>query len=95
MQSRISSLFFIGIVGAVVAMPVAAADPTPSKRSGYDPNERICENIILTGSRLAMKRFCATRAEWAERRQLDRDAVEAAQRSPCVIQRNTNNGPSC
>ena len=94
MHSRVAGLV-IGIVGAFAAMPAAAADPAQPRKSGYDPNERICENIILTGSRLATKRFCATRAEWEERKRLDREAIEAAQRSPCVIQRSTNRGPSC
>jgi len=39
---------------------------------------------LMIGSRIATKRFCGTRAEWAERKQQDRDALDAAQRSPCV-----------
>lgn len=93
---RCRARFLIGIVGALVAVPAAAADPAPTQKSGYDANERICENITLTGSRLATKRFCGTRAEWEERKRLDRDAVEAAQRSPCVIQTTGARGrPSC
>lgn len=95
MVSKAFSSLALGIVGALCAMPALAADPAPSTKSGYDPNERICENIILTGSRLATKRFCATRAEWEERKRLDREVIEAAQRSPCVLQRSTNRGPSC
>ena len=49
-----------------------------------DPNERICETITMIGSRLARKRFCGTRAEWAERRREDRQAIEKAQVGPCV-----------
>ena len=85
----------IGLVAALSAVPVAAADPASPKKRGYDPEERICETVIVTGSRLGAKRYCATRAEWDERRRLDREATEAAQRSPCVIQRSSNNGPSC
>ena len=95
MHSRTSSALVVGIVGVLVAVPTWAADPSPPKKSGYDPNERICEDIILTGSRLTKKRFCGTRAQWEERRRLDREAVEAAQRSPCVIQRMSSRGPSC
>ena len=47
-------------------------------------NEKVCETVTVTGSRLGKKRFCATRAEWEERRRLDREEVEKAQRSPCV-----------
>ena len=49
-----------------------------------DRNERICEKITPVGSRLTTKRFCGTRAEWEEKRRLDREEVEKAQRSPCV-----------
>jgi len=61
-----------------------------------DPNERICEKITLVGSRLATKKFCGTRAEWAERKRQDREALEAAQRSPCMLTHNSGNGkPAC
>ena len=61
-----------------------------------DPNERICEKITLVGSRLATKKFCGTRAEWAERKRQDREALEAAQRSPCMLTHNSGSGkPAC
>lgn len=49
-----------------------------------DRNDRICEKITPVGSRLTTKRFCGTRAEWEEKRRLDREEVEKAQRGPCV-----------
>jgi hypothetical protein len=55
-------------------------------------NEKICENITPIGSRLATKRFCGTRAEWEDRRRQDREAVENAQRSPCVRTNNSGSG---
>jgi len=59
-------------------------------------NEKICENITPIGSRLATKRFCGTRAEWEDRRRQDREAVENAQRSPCVLTHNSGTGrPAC
>lgn len=59
-------------------------------------NEKICENITPIGSRLATKRFCGTRAEWEDRRRQDREAVENAQRSPCVLTHNGGSGrPAC
>ena len=54
--------------------------------NGGDRNERICEKITPVGSRLTTKRFCGTRAEWEEKRRLDREEVEKAQRGPCVRQ---------
>ena len=61
-----------------------------------DQNEKVCENITVVGSRLAKKRVCATRAEWADRKLQDRQAVEKIQTSPCVLQTTGAGGrPSC
>ena len=82
-----------GFLATTAIAQVATAQP---EKKAYDPNERICENITLTGSRLATRRFCGTRAQWEERRRMDREAVEAAQRSPCVVSTTGASGrPSC
>ena len=65
-----------------------------------DPNERICETIIPIGSRVGTKKFCGTRAEWADRKRQDREALERAQLSPCVMTHNVraangNGAQSC
>jgi hypothetical protein len=61
-----------------------------------DKNQKICEDITPIGSRLATKRFCGTRAEWEDRRRQDREAIENAQRSPCVLTHNGATGrPAC
>lgn len=85
-----------------VAMTIAATPPAPAQtqaRAGYDPNEKVCESIPVIGSRLARKRVCASRAEWEEKKRLDREAVEQAQRQiggPCSTVGNKNTGgPSC
>lgn len=49
-----------------------------------DPNERICEKITPVGSRLATKRYCATRAEWEDKKRQDREATDRMQRLPCL-----------
>jgi hypothetical protein len=97
-------------VGAALAAPLAACllataalaqtkpaqSPQQQQQQASSGNEKVCENIVVTGSRLATKRFCGTRAEWEDRRRQDREAVEAAQRSPCVLQRNGLTGrPIC
>ncbi len=75
---------------------LAETTPAPSQAPASSRNEKVCENITVTGSRLATKRFCGTRAEWDDRKRQDREAVEAAQRSPCVLQRNGPTGrPIC
>lgn len=70
--------------GLVAAEPSKAAAP-----KGKDPNERICETQSVLGSRLATRRVCATRAEWAERRLRERDIVERTQVQRCVINPST------
>ncbi len=57
-----------------------------------DPNEKVCQTELVVGSRLATRRVCATRAEWAERRRLDREAIDQGQRSPCMITRTSGTG---
>ena len=63
--------------------------------AGNDPNEKICEDIVVTGSRIAKKRFCGTRAEWEEKRMEDRKLIEEIQRSPCQVTRSGGNQDAC
>jgi hypothetical protein len=67
----------------------------PAGNADYQ-NERICEDITLTGSRIASKRFCGTRAQWADKKLQDKQEVERIQRSPCVLTHNSPSGkPAC
>ena len=59
---------------AAAAAP-AAASQKPADKSG----ELVCERQEITGSRLASRRICLTRAQWAERRLQDRQEVETVQ----------------
>jgi len=84
---------------SLISSPALAQNAAPNHNVG-DPNERICENLTIIGSRLAVKRVCATRAEWADRKRQDREVIEQAQRSPCVLQgtvmgANGNGRPTC
>lgn len=75
------------------AAAVAGKDLPPV--AGTDPNEKICEDIILTGSRLAKKRLCATRAQWEERKQIDRGTIHQIQTQiigPCQTAPASRNG---
>jgi len=79
---------------AVLAAPLSAEQS--SSKPAKDPNARICEDLSMVGSRLAVRRVCATRAEWEEKRRLDRDAIDQAQRSPCVLAQTGKTGkPGC
>jgi hypothetical protein len=76
---------FLSIVAAVGFAAPALSETAPKPKKG-DPNEIVCEKITAIGSRVATKRVCATRAEWAEKRKLDKEAIEQAQRmgnGPC------------
>jgi hypothetical protein len=82
------------LTSALPAAP-AVAQQLPS-RPPVDLNEKVCEDIVYTGSRLGVKRVCGTRAEWAERRRLDKEAIDRAQISPCTITTTGGTGrPSC
>lgn len=93
MRVRLSAL------AIAIAIPVAVpATPNPQQAAAADPNEKICENITMIGTRLAKRRVCATRAEWAERRQQDRDDAEEIQRSltgSTCTGAKTNGTPIC
>ena len=69
---------------ALGAAPVLAQKKIAPNYEVGDPNERICENLTVVGSRLAVKRVCATRAEWAERQRQDRAVTEQAQQRHCT-----------
>lgn len=62
---------------AVLAAPAAgwAADAGRAKKD----NNLICRSIGETGSRVAKKRVCLTRAEWAEQKRIQRMDLERAQ----------------
>lgn len=74
----------------------ASAQEQQSKSAASDKNERYCETITVTGSRLAKKKFCGTRAEWEDKRLQDRKAIEQLQTLQCMYNKNDPQGrPSC
>ena len=86
---------FVHLVALAMMAPAPAEVVATSAASSTNPNEKICESIPVVGSRLAKKRVCATRAEWDERRRLDREAVEQAQKligGPCQTTPAARNG---
>jgi hypothetical protein len=75
----------LGLAVLIGATAPALPETTQKPKKG-DPNEVVCEKIEVIGTRLGGKKVCGTRAEWAEKRKLDREAVDQAQRSangPC------------
>ncbi|MDQ4087855.1 MAG: hypothetical protein M3177_07600 [Pseudomonadota bacterium] len=74
----------IAILGAMLVTGAAAAEqpasaPTVHRGADGDPDRIICRTEREIGSRLATRRVCRTRAEWAEHRAQTRDRLERAQ----------------
>jgi hypothetical protein len=76
MFARILAVGAVAMLAA--AVPVRAEDTTSSKKQ-KDPNEIVCEKTEVLGSRLAKKKICMTRAQWAEQRRLNRQEVDKVQ----------------
>lgn len=82
----LGKLSFTVLAATSIALTPAAEAPQSKGKEALNPNEKVCETIKPVGSRLATKRVCATRAEWADYRRQDRDATEKAQRLNCLTQ---------
>lgn len=94
-----ASALCVSLLGTPALAEGSGKNVAPNHNVG-DPNERICETIIPIGSRVGTKKFCGTRAEWADRKRQDREALERAQLSPCVMTHNVraangNGAQSC
>jgi hypothetical protein len=83
-RSRIALVACFAIVIAGPAFGQQKAPSESQKKPAVDPNEKVCEDITPVGSRLATKRFCATRSEWEEKKRQDREATEKAQVMACM-----------
>lgn len=92
------SIQTLGLALAVAIMPMAVyADDKPAAKSN-DPDEKICEKVQVIGTRIASKRVCATRAQWEERRRMEREVVDDAQRrvnGPCSSVNTHSGAPAC
>ena len=76
----------IAMIAALALIP-AAVSAGEKKADAKDPNRIICEKQEVLGSRLATKRVCMTAAEWAIRRQEERQSIDRSQ-----VQRGTQPG---
>ena len=63
---------------AAQTAPAGAAAAT-SQKAADNANEVVCERQAVTGSRVASRRICMTRAQWADLKLQDRQEVEKAQ----------------
>lgn len=77
-----AAVLLVGIASPSSAEESAAAPAAaqaPPKSSIADPDKVICEKQTVVGSRLATKRVCKTRAQWADERLQERQEVERVQ----------------
>lgn len=79
-QSTLTIAALLAFSASGPAYSDQSAPAAPVKKAAADPNERICKDIVLTGSRMITRRFCGTRAEWEEREREDKDAIQLMQR---------------
>jgi hypothetical protein len=85
--SAIVRVAFAAALLAAIVSPSAAEEPAtapaaaqaPAKSSIADPDRIVCEKQTVVGSRLATKRVCKTRAQWADERLQERQEVERVQ----------------
>ena len=104
MLVRAAHLAVIGAAGLILSTSAAAFDSTANAQgqpgtsaAPSKSEERICETITVTGSRLAKKKWCGTRAEWADKRLQDRQVVDQFQTNQCVFNKTDPHSgrPTC
>jgi hypothetical protein len=68
------------VLGAALAATAAIAQaPAPRPEPNGDPDQILCVNERVTGSRVATQRVCRTRREWDEHKGETRKVVERVQ----------------
>ena len=77
-KTALFASFFL--VAAPASAQQAPLNASQVKQPATNPNERICEDVTQSGSRVVTKRFCGTRAEWEEKKRQDREDIEQMQR---------------
>jgi invasion protein IalB len=94
MLKLIYAVSAIGLAAAASVPAVAQAQtsaPAAGQQTppGPNPNEVICQKQEVIGSRLASKRICKTRAEWADAQLQDKQELNRVQ----TQRGNAGNGP--
>jgi predicted secreted protein len=75
----LSAALFVSTVFGLALAPAFAEPGAARAKPKKDMNEMVCEKQEVLGSRLAVRRVCQTRADWAEQRRNERDLVQASQ----------------
>lgn len=74
----ISAFGLAASASAQVPAPATSAVSGEKVKSDH-LNERICRTEEVTGSRLAKKKVCKTRSQWADQQLQDRQEIERVQ----------------
>ena len=79
--------FLMSVTLAATAAAAQAPSGAPTQSTGLDadPNQIICVNERITGSRVAQRRVCRTRAEWEAYRAEARTVVNEVQNFKPVV----------
>ena len=80
MKRIVPLLAFGALFAQSVALPASPQQSQSPSGSKDDAGELVCKSQSVTGSRLAVKKKCLTKAEWANERKTHKEAVEAIQR---------------
>ena len=81
MRKFVVAISAFGFAAAASAQaPAPATSPVSAEKVKSDYlNERICRTEEITGSRLAKKKVCKTRSQWADQQLQDRQEIERVQ----------------
>lgn len=73
----------LAVASSMVVVASAGAQtsgqPASQAKAAGNPSEVVCEKQTVVGSRLAVRRVCMTRQQWAEQKLLDRQDTEKTQ----------------
>lgn len=84
-MQRALIIALVGITLPISTSAALAAELAKSPEQAKGPTEKLCENHGALGRRLAVRCVCATRAEWAERRQREWDIIDRTRTQRCAI----------
>ena len=76
MFARLMTMTLLLSAAPALAQPNAVQRAKPAQN---DPGRVICEKVEKIGSRISSKRICMTAVQWAEKRRMDREDLEATQ----------------
>lgn len=93
-MKNVSALALGSAAVCLMASPLVAQAAPGSKPLPGSPDEVVCQKEEVIGSRLATRRVCLTRAQWAERQQAERDMIAQQKNGPCLGGRSASGATS-